>query len=342
MIKAAILGLGWWGSTLVEAVAESPLIRVVAACRRSPSAKDREFASRHGLRLTTEFQDLLNDPSLDAIILATPPRGHLEQILAAAAAGKHVFCEKPFTFTNGEARAAIAAANGAKVTLGLGYNRRFHPCWIDLKNRIAAGELGTILHLECTMTGPNGLNPAPNAWRSNEDDAPCGGLFPMGVHGIDGFVDLVGPARDVFAQSFRRAVATDNDDTTSALFRMEAGMSAYLATMTATTGSFRFTVYGSRAMAQLGGMTHVAGQSSQQRRVGLFGQYIIQTVAGEKLDIEVPEFDVNRAELEAFALAASGKEPFPISPADMIATVSATEATIQSARSGLLTPVTAP
>jgi predicted dehydrogenase len=333
------VGLGWWGGTLVDAVATSDVMRIAAAFTRSRSEQDQALAARCGLRLVDDFDALIADPTIDAVILATPPSGHREQIVAAARAGKHVFCEKPFVMTQADAQAAVAAVDAAGVTLGLGYNRRFHPSWIDLKSRIAAGELGVILHVECTMSGPNGLSLSADAWRASAREAPCGGLYPMGVHAIDGLVDLFGDIDNVYCQSLHRAVPGDNDDTTSILFRMAAGMSAYLGTMTATAGSFRFQVYGSKAMALLGGMTHVAGQSSHQRRSGLFGDYLIQPIKGETQAIPVPEFDVNRAELEAFARAALGGAPYPISHHEMIHAVAATEAIVDSARSGLNTRV---
>jgi predicted dehydrogenase len=175
---------------------------------------------------------------------------------------------------------------------------------------------------------------AQEAWRAQADQAPLGGLFPMGVHAIDGFIDLFGDIDHVFCQSMHRASVVANDDTTSILFRMKSGPSAYLAVMMATVGSFRFQVYGSKASAILGGAVHVAGQSSHQRRAGLFGSYVIQPVKGDAESIDVPEFDVNRAELEAFARAAKGGPPYPISHTQMINAVAATDAIIASARSG--------
>ncbi len=334
MIRAAIVGLGWWGGTLVESVKGSEVISFVAAYKRSRADKDREFASQLGLELADSFEDLLVDPDIDAVVLATPPSGHEEQIVAAVAAGKHVFCEKPLALSKASAGAAVAAAERAGLTLGLGYNRRFHPSWIDLKRRIQSGELGTILHVECTMSGPNGLTAGGEAWRSRSDEAPCGGLIPRGVHAIDGLIDLFGDVDHVYCQSLRRAVSNENDDTTSVLFRMKAGMSAYLGTMMATAGTFRFQVYGSKAMALLGGSVHVAGQSSHQRRSGLFGSYVIQPVKGDAEAIDVPVFDVNRAELEAFAVAAQGGHSYPISYQQMVHGAAVTEAIIASSRSG--------
>jgi predicted dehydrogenase len=173
-----------------------------------------------------------------------------------------------------------------------------------------------------------------DAWRAQADQAPCGGLFPMGVHAVDGFIDMVGEIDQVFAQSLHRAAPVANDDTTSVLFRMKEGPSAYLATMMATAGTFRFQVYGSKATATLGGNVHIAGQSSHQRRAGLFGSYIVQPVKGDAVSLEVPAFDVNRAELEAFAEAAAGGAAYPISYDQMIHGVAATDAILASARSG--------
>lgn len=339
MIQAGIAGLGWWGGTLVDAMAQSPNMRFTAAFTRRRSEKDQEIAAKHGLKLYDSYDAMVADPSLGAIVLATPPIGHHEQILKAVAGGKHVFCEKPFVMSKAQADEVVAAVQKAKVALGLGYNRRFHPSWVDLKNKIKSGELGTILHAECTMSGPNGLSMSAEAWRANKDDAPCGGLYPMGVHAVDGLIDLFGEIDSVFCQSLRRAVPNDNDDTTSVLFRMKSGPTAYLGTMMATAGTFRFQVYGSKAMALLGGTVHVVGQSSHQRRAGLFGAYVIQPVKGEAQNIEVPEFDVNQAELEAFAKAAAGGAPYPIPYNEMVNGVSATEAIVKSSRSGQLEQV---
>ena len=334
MLRAAIVGLGWWGGTLVDAVEGSSEIRFVAAATRSNSPQDQQLAAKHNLILTSGLDELLKRPDIDAVVLATPPSGHTDQIVAASAAGKHVFCEKPLALDGESAAVSVAAVQKAGVTLGLGYNRRFHPSWIDLKRRIQSGELGTILHAECTMSGPNGLTAASAAWRSQSQEAPCGGLIPMGVHAIDGFIDLFGDVDHVYAQSFRRAVPNDNDDTTSILFRMKAGMSAYLGTMMATAGTFRLQVYGSKAMALLGGAVHVAGQSSHERRAGLFGSYVIQPIKGDAVALEVPVFDVNRAELEAFAVAARGGSAYPISLEQMVHGAAVTGAIVTSARSG--------
>ena len=158
MINAAIVGLGWWGRTIVESVQQgSDVIRFAAGATRTVSPEVKAFAEAQKLRLAPDLAALLADPAIDAIVLATPHSQHSAQVIAVAGAGKHVFCEKPFALTKADAEAAVAATTKAGVTLGLGYNRRFHPEMTALRNRIRSGELGTVLHVEATMTFPNAL-----------------------------------------------------------------------------------------------------------------------------------------------------------------------------------------
>jgi predicted dehydrogenase len=245
-----------------------------------------------------------------------------------------VFCEKPFALTKSDAEMAVDAVQKAGVTLGLGYNRRFHPEMTALRQRIDSGELGTVLHVEATMTFPNALFLKADAWRADKDETPCGGLTPMGVHAIDGMIDLCGPIESVFCQSFRRVVAVDSDDTTSMLFRMQDGPSGYLGTMTATGPGFSFQVFGSKGWVRLEGMTHVAGASSEERRTRLFSTCKFQPIKGPAETWEAARLDVTRACLEAFGTAASGGAPFLIPLEEMVHGASVTEAVVRSAASG--------
>jgi predicted dehydrogenase len=335
MLTAAIVGMGWWGKTLVESVqGSSEVIQFVAGVARHQPDDLKAFAATHHLTLRATYEQALADPRVQAVVLATPHSLHPAQVIAAAQAGKHVFCEKPFALTQAEAVAAVAATQAAQVTLGLGYNRRFHPEMTTLRQQIQTGALGTILHVEATMTFPNGLLLKPDAWRADKHETPCGALTPMGVHAIDGMIDLCGPIAQVYCQSFRRVVAVDADDTTSMLFRMQAGMSGYLGTMTATGPGFSFQVFGSQGSVRLEGMTHVAGASSEERRTRLFGTCKFQPIKGEARVWDAARLDVTRACLEAFGAAAQGGPAFPIPLDQMIHGAAVTEAVVTSAASG--------
>ena len=335
MINAAIVGLGWWGRTIVESVQQgSDVIRFVAGATRTVSPEITAFAEAQQVRLADSYEALLADREVDAVVLATPHSMHAAQVIAAAAAGKHVFSEKPFALTKAHAETAVAAARNAGVTLGLGYNRRFHPEMTKLRERIRSGDLGTILHFEATMTFPNALFLTPAAWRAQREETPCGGLTPMGVHAIDGMIDLGGEIEQVFCQSFHRVVPVDSDDTTSMLFRMKNGASGYLGTITATGPGFSFQVFGSNGWVRLEGMTHVAGASSEERRTRLFGTCKFQPAKGAAQVWEAERLDVTRACLDAFGTAASGGAPFLIPTSEMVHGASVTEAVVRSAASG--------
>ena len=334
MIRAAIVGLGWWGKTLVESAVNSDAICFVAGATRTVTPEVEAFANKNGFRLMANYEAVLADRDIDAVILATPHSMHGAQVVAAAAAKKHVFCEKPFTLTKREAENAVAAVRKAGVTLALGYNRRMHPEMNNLREMIRRGELGTILHVEATMTFPNVLFINPSHWRADKNETPLGGLMPMGVHAVDGMIDLCGPIDHVFAQSFRRAAPIDADDTTSILFRMKEGMSGYLGTMTTTGPGFSFQVFGSKGWLRLEGVTHIAGASSEERRMRLFGTCRFQPVKGEGKTWQAATMDISRVALETFAKAAMGGPAYPIPYDQMIHGVVVTEAIVRSAGSG--------
>jgi len=334
MINAAIVGLGWWGKTLVESAQGSDFIRFVAGATRTVSPEVKAFTDTHKLRLAENYEALLKDPNVHAVVLCTPHSMHTQQVTAAAQAGKHVFCEKPFALTKSDAERSVEATRKAGVALGLGYNRRFHPEMNKLRERIRSGGLGTVLHVEATMTFPNALLLKSTAWRANREETPCGGLTPMGVHAVDGMIDLCGSISQVYCQSFRRVVEIDSDDTTSILFRMKDGMSGYLGTMTATGPGFSFQVFGSKGWVRFEGMTHVAGASSEERRTRLFGTCKFQPAKGEAEVWQAETLDIGRVTLDAFAKAASGGPAFPIPVEEMIHGAAVTEAIVRSAQSG--------
>ena len=155
MIRAAIVGIGRWGRTLVEAVqGKSSLIRFTAGHNRTRSHAE-EFCAGHGIALKDDLEALLRDLEVDAVVFATPHSEHGVQVERSAAAGKHVFMEKPFTLDRASAARAVTAAERAGIVLGVAYPRRFHPNMRELKARIDDGRLGTIAH--CT-TGSLTMN----------------------------------------------------------------------------------------------------------------------------------------------------------------------------------------
>ena len=337
MINAAIVGMGWWGKTLVESVqGSSDVIRFVAGASRTASPELTAFAEVAG----AETGSKLRSPSVRSESrcrgAGDPTFPAPRQVIAAAAAGKHVFCEKPFALTKADAEAAVKATQKAWCDPGSSdTTAAFIPRCRSSASAFVTGDLGTILHVEATMTFPNALTLKATQWRAQREETPCGGLTPMGVHAIDGMIDLCGPITQVYCQSFRQAVEIDSDDTTSMLFRMKRGMSGYLGTMTATGPGIQFSGFRHKGMgssrrndARRGRFVRGAAYAALWRLQISAAQRVLQKCGRPQ------RLDVTRVTLEAFAKAASGGLEFPIPVSEMIHGASVTEAVVRSAASG--------
>ena len=223
MIRAAIIGMGVWGQNLVTSVQGlSQSIQFVAGATRTP-AKATEFAAKHKLRMLDSFEAVLADPTIEAVVLATPHSMHTEQIVAAAKAGKHVFCEKPLGLDHASTQRAAQAAADHNIVLGVGYNWRFQPALQEIRRMIDDGRLGKVLHIEGNFCGPSAYRFPKGHWRHASDESPAGGMTGRGVHVIDAMMYLAGPIDRVTAQSYRLAQDFGSDDTTSMMLHFAGG-----------------------------------------------------------------------------------------------------------------------
>src|SRR3954470_11784026 len=197
-IRAAIVGLGRWGRNLVEASSGHERLGIVRAVEPELEGA-RGFCGEHGLELTGSLEPVLADNSIGAVLLATPHSLHPAQVMACAAARKHVFCEKPLALRRADAGRMFEACRQAGVTLAVGHNRRFWPAMAALRDTVARGELGGILHIEGRNSNENSQS-VTAGWRLSPDESPGGGLTGAGLHVLDAFVSLLGPVRQVYAR----------------------------------------------------------------------------------------------------------------------------------------------
>ncbi|WP_146751145.1 Gfo/Idh/MocA family protein, partial [Pseudomonas aeruginosa] len=140
----------------------------------------RDFAAQHRLELIGGIEPVFADPGIDAIVLATPHSLHCEQIIAVAAAGKAVFCEKPLTLIKAEAARASEACRAAGVVLGVGTDKRFFPSLHELVRLVKSGELGELLHVEAHFS--NEVAGTFTEWRYSPEESPAGGMTGTGIH----------------------------------------------------------------------------------------------------------------------------------------------------------------
>ena len=314
MLRAAIVGLGAWGQRLVNSAQGSDCIRFVAGATRTVEAS-AGFAREKGFALHADYRRVLEDPDIDAVVLATPHSLHAQHVKEAAAAGKHVYVEKPFTLDRASAQEAVAACRRARVTLAVGFNRRFRTAVSELRRLVAANALGPVLHVEGGHHGPLAVSRSVEHWRSQRSETPGGGMTAKGVHVLDLMVSMVGHVRSINALCERRVSVADVDDVTAMTLRFTNGVSGYLSTVLSTAYYWRLHVFGASGWAELR------------------DERILTTceTGGKPSAIEYPENDSVRAALEAFAKAATGGAPYPVTGEDAVNSAAAIEAVVRSA-----------
>jgi predicted dehydrogenase len=314
MLNTAIVGLGWWGKTLVKAARDfGAPINFVRGVTLEPDTV-RDFAAEHKIAIGTSFAEVLADAQVQAVILATPHSKHRAQVEAAAAAKKHIYCEKPFALSNADAVAMLEACKRAGIVIGVGHHFRLMPSMRVLDELMQSGAFGAIMHVEGNYSHDWLANVSADNWRSVAAESRAGGMTGMGIHVLDCFRDLIGPMQRISALSKSRALKLPTGDTTAALIEFENGATGTLATTLKTPFDWRIAVYGENCRAE----------SVSETRA------IVRRAGQEPEIIDRPaDFHLGR-NLDYFAKAALGQGKFPISPAGILQTAAALEAVFKS------------
>src|SRR6478609_5547695 len=314
MLNTAIVGLGWWGKTLVKSAREfgAPL-HFVRGITLEPETV-RDFAAEHQITLGTSLDEVLGDKSIQAVILATPHTKHRAQVEAIAAAGKHIYCEKPFALSKADAQAALEACKRAGIVIAVGHHFRLMPSMRVLAELKETGVFGTIMHAEGNYSHDWLANYPADSWRMRSEESRAGGMTGMGIHVLDCFRDLNGPMKRISALSKSRALKLPTGDTTSELIEFENGATGTLGTTIKTPFDWRIAVYGENCRAE----------SVSETRA------IVRRAGKEPEVFDYPADNHLGRNLDYFAKAAMGQVTFPIPPASILQTAAALEAVFKS------------
>jgi len=325
MLDVAVVGMGWWGKTLVNLISKSSKLRVVKGMKRNP-ASEAEFAREHGFDMVADYADVLKDPKVKAVLLCTPHTTHTEQVIAAANAGKHVFCEKPLSLTRADAARALAAINANKLQIAIGHERRFEPPILDLMRIIQSGELGVPLQIEANFSQDKFLALPADNWRLTPEEAPAGPITATGIHILDLSVSVFGEAESVWCSVKQLGSPLSNGDTLAAMVKFKKGGHALLTAILATPFDGRFAVYCSKGWIEVRDKAHPSTP---------MGWTLTKVVSGDKRStVEYAPSSSVIANVEAFADAVEGRAPYLMPQDQMLANIAALEAIIESARTG--------
>lgn len=325
MLNAAMIGLGWWGRHIVKTMAGSAHLRFVRLAAGTPD-RHRDFAEESGIAALGDFAAALADPGVDAVVLCTPNSQHAAQVLAALAAGKHVFCEKPLTLTRDSAERAVVATARAGSVLGIGHERRFEPPMEEIARLVAAGELGVPMHVEANWSHDllAGIDPAN--WRASPDEGPSLGMNGMGIHLTDLMISMLGPVESVYACRADRVLGLPTGDVTAVQMRFANGATGFVGSAIATPYYCRFTLFGDRMWAEARDSGHP--QHGGETFLTLCGK------DGKQRTRSFKAKDAVRANLEEWAAAVEGRGHYRFSPAELIDNTALLEAIGISAERG--------
>jgi predicted dehydrogenase len=318
MLGVAVVGLGWWGRVIAPLVRTSAKLRLVMGV--DPLATGFDFP------LAKRYEEALENPDVQAVVLCTPHTLHTEQIVAAARAKKHVFCEKPLSLSRRDVLRAVEACNENRVALAVGHEKRFEPPVQALMRMVSSGELGAPLQIEASFVQDKFLSLPPDNWRLSSKEAPAGPMTATGIHLLDLSVGVMGPAERVFASVRTLGSQLTNGDTLGILANFKSGGNALINACLATPFDGRFAVYGSKGWAEVRDKAHPEAPQGWTLTV--------QKRNEARTTREFPPAGAVLANLEAFADAAAGHAAYPVAQAEMIANVSALEAIFRSAASG--------
>ena len=189
---------------------------------------------------------------------------------------------------------------------------------VELRRVVASGTLGRVMHIEGHYSNENsGMH--FSAWRESPGESPGGGMTGTGMHLLDAFVGVGGPVAEVKAQVVTFRPGRDPRDAASVMFRFASGLSGYFGLVRASPIYWRVHVFGDAGSVESLGETEV----------------VVRSQGGKKDRRELPKVDSILAEMDAFADAVGGRAPYPITPVEMVNTIAAFEAIIQSMGTGM-------
>ncbi|MBO6784478.1 MAG: Gfo/Idh/MocA family oxidoreductase [Alphaproteobacteria bacterium] len=323
-MRVGIVGIGWWSDVLAEVIGRSDKLELRAGYSRS-AEKTAKFAETFGCQAMDSYEDMLKLGDLDAVILTTPNSAHRPGAEAAAAAGKHVFVEKPISNTIADGRAMIAACEKAGVVLAVGHSYRRHGALRHLRRMIDSGELGRVSLVEGMFSNDNGLKLKPGAWRTDPAEIPGGCLMQIGIHQIDNLLYLLGDATELTAYVDRLETEPDIEDVTTVLMRFESGAIGYAASDYISPRRFELTIHGTKGNA----FFDMDNDGLRLQRTG----------EGKPSPVEYPPNDHLLAELEDFADAAKdGRKP-EVDGTDALKPLAVVLGAVTSSREGRSLPL---
>ncbi|HVZ54256.1 MAG TPA: Gfo/Idh/MocA family oxidoreductase [Pseudolabrys sp.] len=325
MIRIGIIGLGWWGKQIVTCLKESSRFKVVAGCDID-TAMAAPFADAHKFELTADYKTLIGRNDLDAVAVVTPHLLHEEMAVAAFAAGKQVFCEKPLALNAASAERILEACAKAGGVLGIGHERRYEPALEEMRRLFESGELGRVLHMDSNVSHSNFRNMDPSNWRRDRRHAPAGAWTALGIHLGDMFVSLAGEPTRVTARTASQIFPTPFEDFVGADIDFANGAIGRITCLSTPPFYGRFTLMCDRGWIEV--------QEGGNVDKGLPSSFVHCRPDGSREVKSYAPVNTVRMNFEAWAEALEGRAPYRFTTAQLRANIKIFDAVTRSAAEG--------
>ena len=296
-LRVGVVGTGGWGTSFWHNAKQAPEVEM-GACWDPRLEAAQRFAGKLGCDVAPSLDALLGRPDIEAVTIFSPNSHHRAPAELAAAAGKHVFTDKPIANTIEDGAAMVRACRSAGVTLMVGHSTRYHGAYRTIKSLLDESRLGTLAMAEGNVSHSGGSRLTKDEWRWHRDEAPGGPLMQLSVHMFDTMHYLFGPTRRVTALSTSSLTDSEIEDVFLALLEFESGLLAYVGTNYVAPPISYLRVYG------------IAGNAYSQD-----GKLILTTTPDQPWstaseELPVPEINPHAAEMTEFARAVrAGDQP---------------------------------
>jgi predicted dehydrogenase len=321
-INVAIVGYGWWGSTLTRLIRANSLFNIKLIVDSNEGATTK--AAADGYKTANNLEQALEDEDIRAIFLCTPHGEHAFQLLACAFSNKHAFCEKPLCPTINEALKAIKIFEQKNLVLGVGHDLRFSPAIIELMKSVKNNELGRILQINGAFAHKKFLELPNTHWRLSPTESPVGPLSSGGLHLVDIAIAILGPARSTIAKLNNTTGQIQNGDSLSIMLNFNSGATALFSNLLVSQFVNKLSIYGTKGWIEIREDSHKEN----------FGKWSLVKNLG---DIDLCEQIINEgngitSNLEAFAMAITTSQAYPINSSEILHGIAAYEGIINSVK----------
>ncbi|HET7087463.1 MAG TPA: Gfo/Idh/MocA family oxidoreductase [Anaerolineae bacterium] len=296
-VRVACVGIGRWSDVIARAVGRSDKLKV-ASCFTRSADKRAAFAQKFGCDQAATYEELLADDRVEAVLVTTPNPMHLDTIAQAAAAGKHVWVEKPIAHSMDHTKRIGEAVSKAGVTFSVGHSARLLGGSRKMKELVDQGDLGKVVLVEADYSNERALELTPDKWRYYASNSPGGPLVQLLVHHFDTVQYILGPISEVQAYKRRLHTTAEVDDVAVVIAQFDKGYLGTFGGSWSSPGAYSIDIYGTDAnLYHTLDFAYWTALDVDQHCT------LVREARGAKqrVPVELPTTDMFREELENFA-----------------------------------------